>query len=294
MITVKLRGGLGNQLFGYFAGRFLADELATNLELDLSEIFTNKTLRKPDILYLNLPSYTCSVNEISRHSLAKRLNRKLSTKCQLFGDLYYKATKEYVSKDLGFISDLLRIEDNSTLDGYFQTWKYFDNYSAVLPEINLSSEPSARFQSLLSRIEDSRPVMMHVRKTDYTLHKDSFGLLSSAYYIQALKKLHFDSSEDNLWVFSDDIEEAKRQLKSKLPQKTLWIHQNSTENAAETLVLMSRASGFIIANSTFSWWAASLSKSGPKVIAPWPWFRNLPAPREILHPDWEKVNSHWE
>jgi hypothetical protein len=294
VITVKLRGGLGNQLFGYFAGRFLADKLATNLDLDLSEIFTNKTPRKPDILYLNLPSYTYSVNEIPRHTFAKRLNKKLSAKCQLISDLHYKTTKEYISHDLGFIADLVRIEDNSTLDGYFQTWKYFDSYSAVLPEISLINEPSARFQALLSRIEDSRPVVMHVRKTDYTLHKDSFGLLSPAYYIQALKKLPFDSIEDNLWVFSDDIEEAKRQLKSKLPQKTLWIHQNNTENAAETLVLMSRASAFIIANSTFSWWAASLSKSGQKVIAPWPWFRNLPAPREILHPEWERFNSQWE
>ena len=294
MITVKLRGGLGNQLFGYFAGRFLADKLITNLDLDLTEIFINKTLRKPDILHLNLPSYTYSVNELSRHTLAKRLNKRLSAKCQLIGELHYKTTKEYVSRDLGFTDDLIRIKDNSTLDGYFQTWKYFDGYSVSLPEINLISPPSERFQALLSKIEDSRPVILHVRKTDYNAHKNSFGVLSPAYYIQALKKLPFDSSEDNLWVFSDDIQEAKKQLKSKLPQKTLWIHQNDTENASETLVLMSRASAFIIANSTFSWWAASLSKSGQKVIAPWPWFRNLPAPREILHPEWDRINSFWE
>jgi hypothetical protein len=70
-----------------------------------------------------------------------------------------------------------------------------------------------------------------------------------------------------------------------------WI-DNTNLSASETLQLFRRCDGYIIANSSFSWWAAMLSQAvNPIVIAPTKWFRNLEDPKELIPPSWLRVNS---
>jgi hypothetical protein len=61
-------------------------------------------------------------------------------------------------------------------------------------------------------------------------------------------------------------------------------------NPAETLELMRHGSAYVIANSTFSWWAAFLSyQSGCTKIMPAPWFQNMPSPIGIKPQDWIEI-----
>jgi hypothetical protein len=62
--------------------------------------------------------------------------------------------------------------------------------------------------------------------------------------------------------------------------------------AAEVLLAMAHGAGFVIANSSFSWWAATLSGSR-SVVAPYPWFKGIPEPSEMVNPNWTREDSVW-
>jgi hypothetical protein len=96
---------------------------------------------------------------------------------------------------------------------------------------------------------------------------------------------------DKIWIFSDEPQLARviHSLSTKIPIE--WI-DNKLMSAAETLQLFRRCDGYIIANSSFSWWAAMLSHTiNPIVIAPTKWFRNLEDPVDLIPPSWLRVNS---
>ena len=63
--------------------------------------------------------------------------------------------------------------------------------------------------------------------------------------------------------------------------------------APEVLLLMSIGAAHIIANSSFSWWSARLSRFTTAVIAPDPWFRNRATPEELLPLDWNIQKAQW-
>ena len=62
---------------------------------------------------------------------------------------------------------------------------------------------------------------------------------------------------------------------------------------AEILILMSHASRVVIANSTFSWWAARINAENKTVIAPSTWFRGMLAPKDLMPPEWTTIPSQW-
>ena len=109
----------------------------------------------------------------------------------------------------------------------------------------------------------SRPVSLHIRRTDY-LELDHHNSLGLDYYEKALGE--FDSDR-TIIIFSDDAEWCKEQ---KLFDGDRFLVAEGNINYVD-LCLMTLCTGHIIANSSFSWWGAWLSNS-KKVIAPKNWF----------------------
>jgi hypothetical protein len=63
-------------------------------------------------------------------------------------------------------------------------------------------------------------------------------------------------------------------------------------SAAETLEAMRHAKNYILGNSSLSWWGAKLSYSKtPIVIAPNPWFKAAPEPRDLIPADWSRIEA---
>mgnify|MGYP003342821508 FL=1 len=100
---------------------------------------------------------------------------------------------------------------------------------------------------------------------------------------------------DDIWVFSDEINLVRKEIPFKENKYRVKWFGNLELTDYETLELMRYGSGYIIANSTFSWWAAYLAynKSAP-VIAPNKWFQQGEDPNELCPPDWIKIESFWE
>jgi len=296
-ITVNLIGGLGNQLFQYSAGKFLANKLGIGLKLNLNQIGTGGTFRKPDILQMNLQGISI-VGDGRPWLSAKYLHlpKRAYFKVQRFltsQEKYIESHQIFRPKTDGFDPRILKISNPIVLQGYFQTYKYADflrNEFSQLCELN---NASSWFLDRSAEIAYTNPIALHIRRGDYGPLARSFGLLSSEYYLNALRELPESLINKEVWVFSDDVDGAKKVLKG-INRKFTFVEVNSDSNPAENLILMSKCAANIIANSTFSWWGAYLNFCSITTVAPTNWFRDMSEPNDILPPNWTAIPSHWE
>jgi len=155
--------------------------------------------------------------------------------------------------------------DNISLQGYFQTEKYFRHIkSEIYDDFTFKEEIFTPCQQLMWQLDF--PIALHVRRTDYISNSANHPPCSISYYENALK--HFDDDREVI-VFSDDPEWCKEQ---ELFSEDRFMVSENEDNRMD-LCLMSLCSDFIIANSSFSWWGAWLSTNkDKKVIAPVQWF----------------------
>ena len=153
------------------------------------------------------------------------------------------------------------------LQGYFQTEKYFKNIEDEIRQ-DFTFKPEIAIPCKAQMCEIDRPIALHVRRGDFINNSRNHTNLGLDYYEKALSQ--FDSSRTVI-IFSDDPNWCKEQELFS-PDRFLVSEGNSSY---VDLCLMSLCVDFIIANSTFSWWGAWLSKGvNKKICAPDPekWF----------------------
>jgi hypothetical protein len=117
--------------------------------------------------------------------------------------------------------------------------------------------------------------------------------LGPNYYKNALIEIREAGITGPVWVFSDDIDSAKRVLDLPLDENINWVVAPKETDPAEELAIMQFGGAHIIANSTFSWWGAYLSKSTKLVIAPGSWFKGQREPLDLIPPDWKRIENDW-
>ncbi len=122
-------------------------------------------------------------------------------------------------------------------------------------------------------------VSIHVRRGDYVNNPFYVDLMETNYYKKAMSLF----PEDKFLVFSDDIEWCKEQAIFK---GCIFSERN---DEVTDLNRMASCKHNIIANSSFSWWAAWLNpNTEKKVVAPREWFTDKE--ERISLPDtWIKI-----
>lgn len=155
--------------------------------------------------------------------------------------------------------------DDISLYGYFQTEKYFSHITESIKEdFTFKKEVVANCEEVMESIEN--PIALHVRRTDYVEKSQDHPPCDLVYYEKALKR--FDHKRPVV-IFTDDIKWCKEQDIFK-PDRFLV---SETQDNIYDLCMMTMCDDYIIANSSFSWWGAWLSKNpDPQVIAPNRWF----------------------
>jgi len=131
---------------------------------------------------------------------------------------------------------------------------------------------------LKKSIECSESVSIHIRRGDYVTN-DLFVTLSEDYYLKAITLTSNLVRTPVFYVFSDDIDFCKRMIKKIYNglSNVVFVEINDQRNYLD-LQLMSLCKHNIIANSTFSWWAAELNKnSGKTIIAPQIYYTDTPS-----------------
>ena len=278
MVVVRLSGGLGNQLFQYAMGRYLSFSAKTELVLEDSFYFQrspNLTPRTFELDKFAIQARRTSAEEKKAlRSYTGKIWKRFRRALPLGGQL------RYVHEPVGKILPTARAyKDQVFLDGYWQSSDYFSGIEDLLrDDLQLLIPMSNNDQRIASHMARVDAISLHVRRGDYvsnTAANKMHGVCSLDYYQKAVKFMAEQLPNPVFFVFSDDLNWVKCNLQINNP--CVYVGHNSSSMAVQDLRLMSIARHHIIANSSFSWWAAWLNPSLTKqVVRPKKWFVGLP------------------
>lgn len=285
-IIVKLNGGLGNQMFQWALARSVEKQTGINTFLDLS--FFKKKYARPYELNLFKLNAT-AVQDFStklKLDIIWKFRKKLAGKEFLGLNLYSEQHFHYDEK----IKD---IKPNTYIEGFFQSEKYFENVKEeLLSDFEFVNSPDEENQKIIDQINSTNSVSLHIRRGDYVQKKryqDVYATCSLDYYKKGVELIAERFENPTLFLFSDDIEWVKENL--NLPYKCVYVSHNTGAKSYEDMRLMSLCKHNVIANSSFSWWAAWLNKNPEKiVIAPQKWFKDENINQSDVIPEtWKKL-----
>jgi hypothetical protein len=285
MIRVVMLGRLGNNLFQYALGRALSEKHGVPLQLDASW-FNGRTW--PYVSPLGkLPGFASQKAKLARpFSFGSRALKKITGKHH-WEYLNVPIIRENES-DQSFDATLLQAPPDCVFFGYFQSPLYFQGIEHLIRS-ELSTEGLGlefRHGNLAAQLRESNSVAVHVRRTDYVNNRNLY-LPDAGYYKRAMDRMRDAVPSARFFVFSDDPLWCMGEFVS--PDTTVLTHSDPYQPLTD-LHLMSLAANHIIANSSYSWWAAWLGKKeGQKVLMPNLWFKET-----IKAPIKEKMLPHWE
>lgn len=264
-ILVRMSGGFGNQLFQLSAALHIAKKLQkSNIKIDLRFLKSYQTPRSFELDWLikYFPNISAHYSElgflglISQFRIARILNRRIF--------------KIGLAKD---IDGLERTSLNSlkylVLDGYFHDSRNFINEIDKKNILNILNIEFSYLSKKLNLPNLNKKVSIHIRRGDYGSNNSGakeYKIIGMDYYRIAVRKF---PKETVFFVFGDDANIIKEF------SKEIGAVDVSSLNLSlqEEFSLMVESSGYIIANSTFSWWAAFLGYSQEKkIISPRYWF----------------------
>lgn len=266
MVIVEIDAGLGNQMFQYAFGRWLSLQRRELLIIDTKK-YSSHALR----LYA-LDKFRVKCIHINS---SKRAGRWIRKTFELFSQ------KKIVAVDNDPVwemqENLLFKEYNVVLKG---TWPFlsciYHLRTTLQKEILLKGGYLKRYQAIINQLAHENSVCLHVRRGDYVSSKEAnriFNVLEADYYDAAIRKVLSSVQQPVFYLFSDDNAKALdliRGLGFKIDIQCLDV-----DNDYACFELMKACKHFIMANSTFSWWAAWLGKTDTSVvIQPKYWFKD--------------------
>lgn len=289
-LIVRLKGGLGNQMFQYACAYTISKKygyeiyidktflikpvkgnvVKRNFELDifpnLDVKFANKgTFRS---FFGTCWSFSPNVIEAVKNKFPLTYGRWIQEKGFHYTEFY----------ETIFLDSIL-------INGYWQSYKYFNLFD---DEINKLFEIpiSDSVYDLYTEIINSESVCINIRRNDFLVNP-THGVCSIDYYERAVQLLEQKVGiETKKFIFSDDLDWCKEHLKF---ENIFFVeHTYKGDRFSQYLALMRSCKYFIIANSSFAWWAAYLSRNKSKiVIAPKRWFADSShKTADIYLPDW--------
>lgn len=283
-LTVRLLGGLGNQLFQYFAGKDLSLKSGCRLKMDARWIEASYSQGESDIRDFRFLKDTEVVNTIDSGEINFKLERvktKIARKSQAAANLFSLC----VPNSPGFI-EFIDLRRSVELRGYFQTYRYFENVdnNHNMRDWSLNNE-SHLFLETRRKLDLAPFIAIHVRGGDYLNKTNIYHRLEKKYYLESLEYLRGKIGNIRVLVFSDDTEYARNLFDSEVGFE--FLNQDGLR-ASEAMILMSSAKGIVTANSTFSYWAAIIN-AGNHICTPKLWYAKTIVDENLYPPHWKLV-----
>lgn len=254
MITCKLKGGLGNQMFQIAATYALARDYNTECAFD----FTGAVKYQG----CSALKYTDSI-------------------FRGFTSLPTGWKPKITFKERGMEYRDVMVVDGMALDGYFQDERYFFKYADEIRRY-FRDESITEFLRGYYAGALKNSLSVHVRRGDYLRFADVFHVLDAEYYMRAIKTVCGSRKIEYIFVMSDDIKWCRENLKD---DRIVYVSGHPDHHE---MLLMSMCSHNVISNSTFSWWGAWLGEAKDKtIVAPDRWLKNIP--NQIIPERWVRL-----
>jgi hypothetical protein len=251
-VCVNLFGGLGNQIFQYAAAKAVAHRYNC-------AIFVNKE--------------SDNAHNVNGHNYAVELfkdTKEVDWPKGPLGEWLFKSQGVHVlSQQDGFAPwDPSSMAPPCVLNGYFQY------YPALVPVLKNVLQV---LQGAGPKYPDQTATFLHIRRGDYVGKADFHYLQGHSYYEKAIEYVQ----PTKILVFSDDIEWCKQQ--DWLVKQPNIEFVDEPDEIKALFQMASCKEGAILANSTFSWWAAHLSGAS-KVTYPSKWINQQVY--SLFPPEW--------
>lgn len=270
MKIVKMMGGLGNQMFQYAFGMALAHRCGTDVAFDMSffdgNVPAGTTPRKYELgLFPNLKIRRADKSDIEKFTQSKW--RRLMGYRVVNDDTPFDFSPRIVSCG----------HKNAYYTGYFQDERYFTIISDTIrhafqfPPIEKSERHNCNIANRISECEN--PVFIHIRRGDY-MKLDGWAL-GVEYYRRAVQHIMRTVKNPTFFVFGAECDDFVKN-RFDIGCDFMFVGDANTKNQTDfrDMQLMSMCRHGIIANSSFSWWAAWLMNNPDKIIcAPSPWIK---------------------
>lgn len=284
MIIVRIKGGLGNQMFEYAMARKLQAEFGIEkIGFDLTIV--NKDLQRDfslqhfalfeNVEIIEEKSGIAKLQEIFAAKLvsyfiAGRKEETAGKREDFWGTLF--GFFGIVQRDHSLIKKnfWLRFHRNIYMNGWFQDAQQLLPMRDVLREdFRWISTEIAKIEKgdIYRRILSTNAVCVHIRKGDY-MDNPIWSVCGDSYYYRAMEYMEQVLSDPVFYLFSDDIAEVKRMM--RFSGQVVYVEEEHRDY--EDLYLMKHCRHFIMSNSTYSWWAQFLGEAEDKiVVAPKKW-----------------------
>lgn len=277
MIIVKIWGGLGNQLFQYSFAKKMAIEQKSKLYIDASWFYSNKGDTKRDFLLDSFCGDILYANKL-------HLNGCL---------LIIKAVENFS----GFKNKIKNFDDKDKICNFFPVYLngYWQSRGSVDPRNKIFSENVNK--KIICNKKGSNSVAIHIRRGDYLNsaknNEQIYEICGDKYYLDGLSVIEKKIKNPKIYIFSDDIYWVKENM--SFPHETIYVDSGDT---VADFFDMASCNHHIIANSTYSWWAAYFSKlaiDGDKIcVMPAFWKKTDINPnKEMCLDNWIMVNNRY-
>ena len=276
--TMSLRGGIGNQLFQYFAGLHFALNRGMSVRFNHSGVDHGISIQA-----LGLPGV------FEKNGISQKLSSKLNPKSN------FLPKKNHISVDkIGFDNNLESFPSKSNVKGFFQTTFYYEEVQKrgirlVLDDNRVAGPVQDYGKSML---ENS--VLIHIRRGDYLNGNLTLGNLSASFFRSALEGL---PKEASVHILSDANHDDISEFLASWEFSYSLVPRFSGVLDFEYFYLFGKASCIIGSNSSYSWWGAQFASPSTPVILPQPWFRasdlNAQVGEKFYASSWMTIPSVW-
>lgn len=155
--------------------------------------------------------------------------------------------------------------------GYWQSEDYFKPIKSEIKHLRVDAFEEGDNKKLAALLKSTNSVCVHVRRTDYLNPSCRLCTYNADYYLKGMELLETKISLPDYYIFTDDIKDVKANFDFGNRNITYIDEQTDYKSFA----LMTQCRHYIIANSSFSWWASYLSENEtPFIIAPGDWYKD--------------------
>ena len=287
IIVAKIYGGLGNQMFQYALGKSLSKIYDLEFKMECTSGFSNDFYERK----LGLNNFNITASQVDSDFLLKKQFTKkqfkiiqsiikyINNRFSINPFIHNLNEWNIIYEQSKYFSNLkLDTSKNNYLIGYWQSEKYFINIKEEIQnEFTLKDPLDDINKKIAEDIINCNSVCLHYRRLHgisngivTNAHTKTHGRISNEYYQKSINFIKNKIEDITLFVFSDDINWVKENI--KFNEKVIFVDNGDDKNFID-LYLMSLCKHQIIANSSFSWWAAWLNRNPDKIVtSPSKWY----------------------